>query len=262
MKKTLFLIFIFEFLIFYFAFADVHYVSQTGTSEYPYTSWETAADSIMQAMRAADPIYDTTFFDYPHGCVIVAVDNNGYIYANHMKYIIKSIDTAATWDTIYDGSNNPSYPFSIFIPSNNYVYLGYVRNKNVLRSTDGGSTWDTSLVFKDDTSTMWYMAEDTLSNLFIAEYSGGDGTDHRATLWKSADNGASWDTVYRNPEERHMHLVGVDPYTNYVYASTGEAGVFVRSTDGGTSWDTLQTGPGAKYTAIEFSPNHRILGED
>jgi len=54
-KKLLFLICLFELLIFNFAFSDIHYVSQTGTSEYPYISWETAADSIMQAMRAADP---------------------------------------------------------------------------------------------------------------------------------------------------------------------------------------------------------------
>jgi hypothetical protein len=242
MKKALFLIFLFEFLIFNFGFAESLHASQAGTSEYPF--------------------YDTTFFDYPQSCVAVAIDNNGYIYANHSKYIIKSADTAATWDTIYDGSSNPSFPFSIFVASNGYVYAGYSRNKNVLCSTDRGSSWDTCLVFKDDTSCMWYMAEDALGNLFIAEYSGGDGSERRATLWRSRDNGASWDTVYRNTRERHMHLVGVDPYTNYVYASTGESGYFVRSRDGGDTWNVLQTGSGAKYTAIEFSPGRRILGED
>jgi hypothetical protein len=242
MKKTLFLIFLFEFLIFNFAFADADRASRAGTSKYPF--------------------YDTTFFDYPQSCVAVAIDNNGYIYANHSKYIIKSADTAATWDTIYDGSNNPSFPFSIFVASNGYIYAGYDRNKNVLRSTDAGSSWDTCLTFQDDISCMWYMAEDTLGNLFIAEYSGGDGSERRATLWRSTDSGANWDTVYRNPQDRHMHLVGVDPYTNYVYASTGEKGFFVRSTDGGTSWNLLQTGSGAKYTAIEFSPGRRILGQD
>jgi len=242
MKKVLALIFLFEFLLLNFAFSDLRNISWAGTSESAF--------------------YDTTFFDYPISCVVVAVDKNDCIYANHLKYIIKSTDTAATWDTIYDGSSNPSFPFSIFVGSNDYLFVGYNRNKNVLRSIDGGSTWDTCLVFKDDTSCMWYMAEDTSGNLFIAEYSGGDGTEHRATLWKSTNDGANWDTVYRNSDERHMHLVGVDPYTNYVYASTGENGFFVRSTDGGSSWSLLQTGSGAKYTAIEFSPGRRILGED
>jgi hypothetical protein len=40
------------------AFADYHYASHTGSNTYPYTSWETAADSITAAMNAASP-YDT-----------------------------------------------------------------------------------------------------------------------------------------------------------------------------------------------------------
>jgi hypothetical protein len=55
MKKILFLIFVFQFLLLNFGFSNTHYVSKTGSATYPYTSWETAADSIMQAMRAADP---------------------------------------------------------------------------------------------------------------------------------------------------------------------------------------------------------------
>jgi len=35
--------------------ADYHYVSHTGSDEYPYTSWETAADSVHDAAAAADP---------------------------------------------------------------------------------------------------------------------------------------------------------------------------------------------------------------
>jgi hypothetical protein len=35
--------------------ADYHYASHQGSNEYPYTSWETAADSIKFAVDAADP---------------------------------------------------------------------------------------------------------------------------------------------------------------------------------------------------------------
>jgi len=38
--------------------ADIHYVSKTGTSEHPFTSWETAADSVQKAIDAAEP-WDT-----------------------------------------------------------------------------------------------------------------------------------------------------------------------------------------------------------
>ena len=35
--------------------ADYHYASHEGSDEYPYTSWETAADSIQKAIDAAEP---------------------------------------------------------------------------------------------------------------------------------------------------------------------------------------------------------------
>lgn len=42
------------------AFADYHYASHTGSDEYPYNSWATAADSIQKAIDAAEP-FDTVF---------------------------------------------------------------------------------------------------------------------------------------------------------------------------------------------------------
>jgi len=36
-------------------FADYHYASHEGSDEYPYTSWETAADSIQKAIDASSP---------------------------------------------------------------------------------------------------------------------------------------------------------------------------------------------------------------
>ncbi len=48
------------FLMFGEAFGDYHYASHTGSDEYPYTSWETAADSIGDAVAAAsrgDTVY-------------------------------------------------------------------------------------------------------------------------------------------------------------------------------------------------------------
>jgi hypothetical protein len=35
--------------------ADYHYVSHSGSDEYPYTNWETAADSVHDAVAAAEP---------------------------------------------------------------------------------------------------------------------------------------------------------------------------------------------------------------
>jgi hypothetical protein len=42
------------------ALADYHYASHEGSNEYPYTSWETAADSIQKAIDASSP-HDTVY---------------------------------------------------------------------------------------------------------------------------------------------------------------------------------------------------------
>jgi hypothetical protein len=74
------------------AFADYHYASHSGSNEFPYTSWETASDSITAAMRAADP-YDTVY--------IGAGDYNEIIRAFNedtcLTFIGAGIDSTRVW---------------------------------------------------------------------------------------------------------------------------------------------------------------------
>lgn len=208
-------------------------------------------------------------------CRSVAVDGNDNIYVgcyvagSGTPQIAKSNDSTATWDTVYSGVG--AIIREIFAASNNYIYAG-VKNATahtsfLIRSTDGGASWDTCITFADDSSQVWRIDEDTLGNLFLGEYSLTVQDLHRAVVWKSTDDGASWDTSYYDSDLLHCHALGVDPYTNYVYVAIDhgfyrDSCVFLRSTDGGSSWDTIGQGDQGKYTAIEFSANYRILGDD
>lgn len=194
--------------------------------------------------------------------VYVDADNN--IYASDSTSIRKSTDGGLNWgDKLYTGSNGIT---SIFIASNGYIYAGEY-GRTVIRSTDNGTSWDTTLTYKDDTSATWNIAEDTLDNLYIGEYSTGDESEERATVWKSTDDGVSWDTIYYDASMRHCHAVGVDPYSNHLYVALGEGGFFLRSTDQGTTWDTLCSGASyCHYTGLEFinvgTFRRRIVGQD
>jgi len=75
------------------AHADYHYASHTGSDEYPYTSWETAADSITSAMNAASP-YDTIYIgagDYQESVWADAEDTC-------LTFIGAGIDSTHVWE--------------------------------------------------------------------------------------------------------------------------------------------------------------------
>lgn len=241
----------------------------------------TATDSVLlyyfAYLPTVFPVEDTAITTLTN-CSVVDIDVNDNIYAGTYNWVpgvcalLKSADSAVTWDTVWSSSFDEKPFHGLFVASNNYVYAGRFLDSVVIRSTDGGSTWDTCLTFAIDSSYFWQMAEDTLGNLFIGEYCYTD-THFRnnATIWKSTDDGASWDTSYYNSNCRHIHAIAVDPYTNYVYATmdyiyaTPEdlaKVVFVRSTDVGVTWDTIAVGSKARYTGIEFSANYRILADD
>jgi hypothetical protein len=100
MKKTLLFILVFELLIFNFSFSNTHYVSKTGSDTYPYTSWETAADSIKKAIDAAD-FWDT-----------VRVGSGTYKESIILKKGLSLI--GAGWDSTYiEGDPSKDYVVSM-----------------------------------------------------------------------------------------------------------------------------------------------------
>ena len=103
MKKITIFTFIFFLLSFIFCKATVRYVSHTGTDTPPYTSWETAADSIMSAINISsfgDTIYVANGFYEEQvvmipglsligagmdSCVIDMTNRTNYVTAVEMK---------------------------------------------------------------------------------------------------------------------------------------------------------------------------------
>jgi hypothetical protein len=65
------------------------------------------------------------------------------------------------------------------------------------------------------------MDEDKSGNLFAGVYTTGTSNSD-ARIYKSANNGISWTSVYYDSQARHVHDVAVDKSNNYVYVSVGD----------------------------------------
>ncbi len=135
-------------------------------------------------------------------------------------------------------------------------------NEDVLRSTDQGHTFQTVL-----TDVIRWRAFDSIyqdsetGTIMFGEYPSDPEPDDDIRIFKSEDDGASWDTsLARSGDEiRHWHSVQVDPYTGDWIATSGDLDEEVEwwiSSDNGESWEPII---GAE-SDTEGNQNFRTLG--
>lgn len=206
-------------------------------------------------------------------------------------YLLVSEDDAKTWQEIYppEGVQPTGTIYGLFVDSQGIIYASpwaaegdnkkYNVRGRVVESRDRGATWSETIQFQWPTGVAWRITEDSLGNVFVGEYSAAiqnaTTPPYTGNIWRRKNHGNSGETfeiVYSNPNENpdtalnHVHFVGVDPFTDDIYATIGDGGVgrFVRSKQHGDSgtWETLERGVDAQYTAIVFTPNYLILGQD
>lgn len=220
----------------------------------------------------------------PYGARIVVGTEGGYL--------LESVDDAQSWRQIYpppDGQPFRSVVFGVFVDSERNIYASpwtsedvvvvFHAQGRVIESRDNGVTWREALEFEWPVGVAWRFAEDRAGNVLIGEYTANsthpDDPCWTGNVWRRKNHGNGgevFEIVYRNPignpstKLNHVHFVGVDPYTDDLYATIGDGddGRFVCSTDNGDpgSWQTLERGVGAQYTAMAFTPDFLFLGQD
>ncbi len=199
-------------------------------------------------------------------------------------YILCSDDDAQTWRQIYppDPFGEPLHGtvFGIFVDSQGIIYASpwtsadQALNENihglVIESRDGGATWSTAITLGGATGVAWRFAEDRFGNVFVGEYCAVIKDENApltpGNVWRRQNHGnggEAFEVVYANPRINpdtmlnHTHFVGVDPYTDEVYAAIGDGAVgrFIRSRSQGDpgTWETLERGVDSQYTAIAFT---------
>ena len=114
-----------------------------------------------------------------------------------------------------------------------------VRGDGIFRSADRGDTW--TLLG----STNRFNGFSHVNRLVV--FGTGQDTVVAATnvgLYRSVDNGASWQQMYVNGTRRIQQVISNPLRPRTLYATVNGLGV-IRSGDGGTSWSEVRTGLGA-----------------
>lgn len=105
----------------------------------------------------------------------------------------------------------------------------------LMKSTDGGTTWNnTSLQFlySDQPTIQRVLIHPTQPNILLVSVGAVNGTPKG--IWRSTDNGTTWNNVYGG-SKYDMEFNPGNP--NIVYASA--YGYLLRSTDAGATWSTM-----------------------
>jgi hypothetical protein len=180
---------------------------------------------------------------------------------------------AGTFSTI--GENKGSA--GLFIDSQNNVFSSYGNNLSRYDNSTGSWTSHDIFLCKGVASGVYLrhqgMTEDLSGNLWLGEYTYGDGTERCGYVYKSSDNGQTWElslnaSAYGFNTSRHIHILQTDPYTGDIYATTGDplAGYDANSSKlfkYNGSWNLLYSGDvDYQFLSVGFTPEYVFFGTD
>ena len=114
----------------------------------------------------------------------------GYIIGNQ-GIILKSVDAGATWQALNTGISADL--LSLYVVSADTVYVGGSGGM-IIKTVDGGSNW--TIINFPFTNSVWDLEKPSFSALYVITEP--DSTNQTARLYKSTDEGISWDTLVFN----------------------------------------------------------------
>ncbi len=174
-------------------------------------------------------------------------DGSTLFYGAPGKYIYRSTDSGATWDSASIASDPNSYAyckFAAFVKAGGTLFAA--GDGGIFRSTDNGAGWqavDSGLTTQNVRALAVSGTE-----LFAGTWGGG--------LFHSTDNGASWSKLGTGFAKPYIASLLVDG--SKMYAGTSNGGAYA-STNGGTSWGAIYNFPYFTYTMNAFTRCGSVL---
>ena len=205
----------------------------------------------------------------------LAVDHRGVAYGTAISgttalyRLYSSTDEGQTWTPVADfPSCSRVTDISVLSDDTLLAHVNNCSNVTIYRSADHGTTWTAAFTFPQPvdyrTLTPHSITDDGRS-VYIGSYNTLDDSAHENWVWRSDDDGQTWQVVMDTTTHRHIHFVQADPTTHWVYVGFGDAGVaeIDVTKDQGATWSPLCTGDQCLAVDMAFDPSgFALFGQD
>ncbi|HCM67773.1 MAG: hypothetical protein A2898_04245 [Candidatus Kerfeldbacteria bacterium RIFCSPLOWO2_01_FULL_48_11] len=178
--------------------------------------------------------------------------NPGIVYAAQGGTILKSVDSMATWSTIYVEARPLQTIMSIAIDPSDPSKIYAATQQFIIKSQDFGTTWS-FLEWKGTQARKLWISSKNPNILYVLASNYG--------FYKSSDGGNSWQDLSSGlalfQRSQSISWVDFNPQTERFTIATGYG--ILTSTDGATSWqqiDTLIPSATIQIQAVVINPDN------
>jgi photosystem II stability/assembly factor-like uncharacterized protein len=155
--------------------------------------------------------------------------------------------------------NSKIPPRMIFVSAHGTIFVSGT-DFPMVRSSDGGGTWE-----KSHDWSFWRMTEDEESHsLYAGNYSPKRHPVYMAKVFKSTDEGRTWQCIFADERLDHVHSVLWDGKYQNLYLSAGDGRYRGQafSPDKGKTWHWINSGGKQGHTDVALTDRYVLWGSD
>ena len=188
---------------------------------------------------------------------IVFKNSKGELVTGINGYVSYSTDNGITWNryTNLDKANI----IVVNVTEQDVIFFSYYGE--LFRSEYPYDNYEKVLDISEDIYTGNFILSTSMvtlpnGDMFIGTYQ----MERAVRIYKSTDDGITWDKIYTNTKYQHVHNMFVDLNVNpiAIYAGLDGGGGILKSTDGGTTWNDLRE----SNTNIPQSTDYGVIYSD